>query len=339
MADDVARSSSSSTAAAVLDEILFRRLRMSTTSDDSHDKMDDRRPGVQVTIVSHGSILYSSAMGSADPTMPPNPPLTPHHRSNLYSVTKFFTASCTLKLIEQEQLKYDSNVRKLLPDHWKPHVNDWCTVGNLITHTAGVPNPMPLAWVHAMTQDKEETDEQSLLEKVLQNNPFHTVKPSTLLSLGGEKTMPAAPYRYSNVGYWILGYIVTKTCGNKPMQEFDKCCEELLFSSLPKGEKLRIDSTFAAKDLVAPGHLRRYSAMSLVAWLFCPKSIMEQEQQNKHAYIRINQHNFHGSAYGGLIGSSLDVASYLGCMDSVLSAPSIQMLLTPLRDTNRNHIQ
>lgn len=75
------------------------------------------------------------------------------------------------------------------------------TIRQLISHTSGIPNPIPLRWVHAA--DRHETfDEDDALAMVLK-------KHSHLASAPGSR------YAYSNIGYWLLGKVVEHATGKR----------------------------------------------------------------------------------------------------------------------------
>jgi CubicO group peptidase (beta-lactamase class C family) len=75
------------------------------------------------------------------------------------------------------------------------------TVRQLISDTSGIPNPIPLRWVHAA--DRHETfDEDAALAAVLKKHPR--------LSFA-----PGSRYAYSNIGYWLLGKVVERVTGER----------------------------------------------------------------------------------------------------------------------------
>uniref|UniRef100_A0A7S2IDT6 AB hydrolase-1 domain-containing protein n=1 Tax=Helicotheca tamesis TaxID=374047 RepID=A0A7S2IDT6_9STRA len=275
-------------------------------------------PGVQVIILTSKGIIYEGARGLANPAVKQqqtennNDKLTNLHQANLYSVTKFFTACCILRLVEEGKLNLSAKARDVLPNNMKIFLND-CTIQQLVTHTSGAPNPLPLSWAHASDQ---EVDEESLLGDILSKNSFAKVKSSN------------APYKYSNIGYWILGYIITKTCGDVPMESFPKCCNELLFHGNLKREDEEKIGLFLNDLPMSYGCVSRWSLLHLVAKLFCPPELFKISNKS---WVRIEPHYPDGSSYGGLVGSSRSLASFLQLIlqGKVLSSSSLDLLFTP----------
>lgn len=68
---------------------------------------------------------------------------------NAFSVTKTFTALAVLQLAEQQKINIDQPVKNYLPEFPYPAE---ITPRQLLTHTAGIPNPIPLNWIHPVNQ-------------------------------------------------------------------------------------------------------------------------------------------------------------------------------------------
>lgn len=68
------------------------------------------------------------------------------------------------------------------------------TVRQLLCHTSGIPNPIPLRWVHLVEEEKG-FDDRAALARVLQDN-------ANLAFVPGRK------FLHSNIGYWLLGEVV-----------------------------------------------------------------------------------------------------------------------------------
>lgn len=68
-----------------------------------------------------------------------------HTTFNGYSITKTFTALAILQLVERSLISLDTPVRNYLP---KTALPEEVTVKHLLTHTAGLANPLPLNWIH-----------------------------------------------------------------------------------------------------------------------------------------------------------------------------------------------
>ncbi len=112
-------------------------------------------------------------------------------------MTKSFTALAILKLRDEGKLSIDEPVEKFIPQirNTKPLTADSppITIRNLLTHTAGFPEDNP--WGDRQLQ---RTDEE-LIAFV-----------SKGISLS---SVPGTLYEYSNLGFTLLGYIVSKVSG------------------------------------------------------------------------------------------------------------------------------
>jgi pimeloyl-ACP methyl ester carboxylesterase/CubicO group peptidase (beta-lactamase class C family) len=284
-------------------------------------------PGVQVVLVSTDKgVLYEGAAGLANPVADQNKLVTPYHSANLYSLSKFFTACCALKLIDNGKLSPTSLVKDFFDDDSDMRallVDNNCTIEQLVAHEAGAPNPLPLSWVHS---PDETVDEKEKLCCILKQHPFN----KALSSPTKRSDTISDNYHYSNVGYWVLSHVVTKAC-HVPPSDFAKCCDDLLFSNVNvKGECLISDS-FPADKPMAYGHVPRWSVLALVARFFCPPKIVGP---NNASWLRMEPHCLDGVGYGGLIASSSSVSNFLLALlqGSILSPASFRRLF---RQVNR----
>ena len=144
-------------------------------------------PGLQYMVVDADQTLFEYAGGWAD--IQANRPMTPGTTLMAYSMTKTFTAVAVLQLVEQGRLGLADELDRHVPD--TPYTGRGLTIRQLLAHTAGIPNPIPLRWVHLSEADAV-FDEAAALAQVLQDNP-------KLASEPGER------FAYTNSGYWLLG--------------------------------------------------------------------------------------------------------------------------------------
>ena len=105
-----------------------------------------------------------------------------------YSMSKTFTAAAVLQVIDSQHLSLDEPINRFLD--FCPYGSE-VTIRKLLAHTAGIPNPIPLAWIHSPAAHKTY-DEHAALVKVLRRHNRLAFAPGTT-------------YAYSNIGYWLLG--------------------------------------------------------------------------------------------------------------------------------------
>src|SRR6185503_7422292 len=118
---------------------------------------------------------------------------TPDTVFQLQSITKSFTATAIMMLVEDNKLSLTDKVTKYLsgtPASWEP-----ITITHLLTHTSGIKDFINEPTVD-LTKDLEPQDVIRSLEK---------------LPLNFE---PGERYAYSNTGYHLLGMIIEKITGD-----------------------------------------------------------------------------------------------------------------------------
>lgn len=139
-------------------------------------------------------VLFQYAGGWAD--IRNRKPMTAGTTMMAYSMTKTLTAAAILQLAERGKVNLGDSIDLYL-DH-NPYGSD-ITISHLLSQTSGIPNPIPLGWMHT-TENHDTFDEDAALEEVLRTYG----KPSFA---AGKK------YAYSNISYWFLGRIIEKAGG------------------------------------------------------------------------------------------------------------------------------
>jgi CubicO group peptidase (beta-lactamase class C family) len=142
----------------------------------------------------NGKVILKKGYGSAN--MEWNIPNQPDTKFRLGSISKQFTAFLLVKLAEDGKLKLDVPITTYLPDYPKAN-GDKITIHHLLTHTSGIPN-----YTSAPNFFKEKS-----------RNPYTPEEfVKTFSSLPLEFT-PGEKFKYSNSGYFLLGYIIEKVSG------------------------------------------------------------------------------------------------------------------------------
>lgn len=120
---------------------------------------------------------------------------TPDTKFRLGSITKQFTATLILQLVEQGKLKLDDPVSKYYTD--APKTWEKVTIHNLLNHTSGIPSytGLPNFFVTGST---------------LPLTPAQIVKLTQDMPLEFE---PGVKFKYDNTGYILLGYVIEKVTG------------------------------------------------------------------------------------------------------------------------------
>jgi CubicO group peptidase (beta-lactamase class C family) len=156
-------------------------------------------PGVAAAVVSPTEVLAESAVGYADSEE--GVELGLHHRFDINSVTKSFTALLIAHLAEEGLLDYEQSVVELFPDLSGRVHADYAglTIDELLRHTAGLSRNGE----HIAARERP-----ALRGSIMEDRArfTHWVLQHPAGAKRGE-------YSYSNAGYIILGAVIEKVTG------------------------------------------------------------------------------------------------------------------------------
>ncbi|MBW1654601.1 serine hydrolase [Flavobacterium quisquiliarum] len=150
-------------------------------------------PGVEVLVAKKGEIIYKKAFGSANLEL--NIPIKPDMVFKLGSITKQFTAVAILQLVEQGKISLQDNLQKFIPDY--PSYSQNITIENILTHTSGIKDYMQIDYQKPYLE-RRDFEPKELID-LFKNVPL--------------EFEPGTKYKYSNSGYYLLGYIIEKVSG------------------------------------------------------------------------------------------------------------------------------
>ena len=151
----------------------------------------NKTPSIQYFLFDTEKIISSFSYGRAD--IKSNIPVGPDMTFNAFSVTKTFTGLAVLQLAERGRIDLNDPVSTHLTDF---SFGDDITVKQLLSHTAGIPNPIPLKWIHLISEHAN-FDSKSFFRPILSKN-------------NKVKSQPNDKFRYSNLGYVLLGRLIEK---------------------------------------------------------------------------------------------------------------------------------
>jgi len=245
----------------------------------------NKTPSVQYIIFNTDSIIHRFQSGLADIKNKIN--TSENTTYNAFSVTKTFTALAIMQLAEQKKLDIDQSIKKYLTDfHYSPEI----TVRQLMAHSAGIPNPVPLSWIH-LANEHQSFDRNSFFRQIFIKNSKTRSKPN-------EK------YAYSNLGYVLLGQLIEIVSG---LNYEDYIRENILKKlNIKPGE---LDFTITDITLHAKGYHKKYSFSNAVSGLFFDKSKFVDGTEGK--WNSFNDNYVNGASYGGLIGTSNAFVKYI----------------------------
>jgi len=243
-----------------------------------------KTPGLQYIVVTPSTTLFEYHAGFAD--LSAGKPLLADSTLMAYSMSKTVTAAAVLQLVDGERVHLDDPVARYV--EWQPYGPE-PTIRQLLSHTSGIPNPIPLRWVHLAAAHQHFSD-RNALRAVLRQHPRLAFAPGTR-------------FAYSNIGYWLLGAVIEEATG----QAFASYVTDRVLRPLGiAAYELAYTVPDAARH--AAGYLEKYSWMNLVKpWLIDRALIGGYEGR----WLRIRDHYPNGAAFGGLVGMAAGFGKFL----------------------------
>ena len=149
--------------------------------------------GAQVAVRKDGELLHSSAVGYAD--LASKTPMTTSHLFRIASHSKTFTAVAIMQLVEQGKLRLDDQAGQYVPELAGSDMGG-VTVRELLGHGSG------------MTRDGDDCSFWAL------DRPFpDRTELVTTIRQYGKVLEPNEHFKYSNIGYSLLGLIIQGASG------------------------------------------------------------------------------------------------------------------------------
>ncbi len=165
-------------------------------------------PALDIVVIQNGVVAYSKAFGATDG--PSHKLATPDGVYHYWSVTKLFTATAIMQLVEDGKLRLDDPVTKYVPafsTRNKSGASVGITVRQLLDHTSGMKNLAPthlVGWIHHL-------DDPAVNQTALVTQRMASYR--TLV------TDPGKTSAYSNAGYIVLGAVIEAAAG-QPYEDF-----------------------------------------------------------------------------------------------------------------------
>lgn len=179
-------------------ETYFNNTSSLSSDKDISKKLDDYLTAEQklynfsgsVLVAKGGNILLDKGYNMSN--FDQNIKNTPYTTFAIGSMTKQFTATAIMQLVEKGLINEQDEVSKYIPDF--PN-GDKITIDNLLTHTSGLADVTPTL----LNMKLEDSKKVENIINLFKNKPLY-FKPGT-------------KFKYSNSGYILLGYIVEKVSG------------------------------------------------------------------------------------------------------------------------------
>lgn len=242
---------------------------------------EGRIPGISIAVAGSDRVLYAGAVGYAD--LAQRRQASPEDQYPWFSMTKIATATAAMRLHATGVLDLDAPIGTYLSDY-QPHTRyGHPTMRQLLTHTGGLRNPMPIRWVRAEHQDAD---------------------PAQLARIAGKHGTPrkvvGESASYSNVGYLLAGHVIEAVTGD-PVED---CVTHLVL------EPMGMTSTGYQYRPSAPratGYFRVPGGVVPALRALLPDGIVGPRVAG---YTTLRPFLVNGASYGGLIGNVTDAARF-----------------------------
>lgn len=262
----------------------FKSYSMKNINSFLKDLVDSRQtPSIQYAFFDTDSVIFEMKYGlkkvmrkeQVDDT-------TMYH---LYSVTKTFTALAALQLAQSGRVELSKPIKFYLPEFPYPEA---ITIQQLLNHTAGIPNPLPLKWIH-LRDEHNGFIRDNFFADVFKANPKLNFNPGT-------------DFKYSNLGYVFLGQLVERVSGTS----FESYVSENIIK--PSGASsselnFEIDPTTHAI-----GYHKWWSISNAVFGFLIDKEKYMEKKEGRWKPFKYFYNN--GTAYGGMFGTASGLIKY-----------------------------
>ena len=241
-------------------------------------------PGIQYLVVDKDTTLFSYAGGIAD--IAANRAMRDNTTMMIYSMTKTITAAAVLLLVERGEIALEDPVTRYLPDI--PYGKE-VKIRHLLSQTSGIPNPIPLRWIH-LAEEHAHFDQQAALREILEENPELDFTP-------GDR------FAYSNISYWLLGYVIEKASGTG----YEEYVRQNVFRKLaiPEAE---IGFVIPSPEHHAKGYLPKWSLMNIFKSFVVDSRFAGDYEDN---WLHVYDHYLNGPSFGGVIGTAHAIGIFL----------------------------
>ena len=158
-------------------------------------------PGLSLAVVRNGRVIKAQGYGLANLEL--NAPATKDTVYEIGSMTKQFTATAVMMLVEEGKVILDDKITEYFPA--APETWSRITIRHLLTHTSGIQN-------HVAVPDFPNLFQTNLTRDQL-------IKLFFKLPL---EFQPGEAWSYDNTGYYLLGIIVENASGKSFWQFLDE---------------------------------------------------------------------------------------------------------------------
>ncbi len=242
-----------------------------------------RVPGLSIAVVGPQGVCWMRGFGVTDLVRgEPAGVRTPYL---WFSMTKIVTATAVVRLAGIGALDLDGPVAEYFPAFAMVAQPRPVTVRHLLSHSSGLANPVPIRWVRAA--DTPAPDRAAFVERMLTRHRRLRFTPGTRA-------------RYSNLGYLVLGEVITAVTG----ASFE---EHVRSQVLAPSGMTHTGFSYADTGAQPPatGYQRLPAPLTPLLRAMLPAGVVAGRQDG---YVAYRPFYVLGAAYGGLVGGVADAA-------------------------------
>jgi CubicO group peptidase (beta-lactamase class C family) len=237
-------------------------------------------PGLSVAVTDSTGELYSEGFGLRD--LAGQGAATPGTGYLWFSMSKIATATAALRLADEGSLDLDAPVQSLVPTFGGGKQRP-ARIRQLLDHTAGASNPLPLRWV--LPTDRAASEAAAATAALLARH-------------GRQRRAAGGAARYSNVGYLVVAEAIARASG-QPFEDYVRT------AVLQPAGMSATDYLGPRKDDDATGYVRAPRVLDPVLRAVLPRGVLGDRQGD---VVALESFRVTGSGYGGLVGSVTDAA-------------------------------
>lgn len=235
-------------------------------------------PGLSVSVVKGDRLVWAKGFGFAD--LATSSPATPQTSYLWFSMTKIVTATAVLRLAEGGKLDLDAPADEYFRGFKVVSQPTPVTVRQLLNHSSGLANPLPIRWVRPA--DAPDPDHRAFVRRLL-------AKHRRLKSVPGERAS------YSNLGYLVLGEVISEITG----ASYEEYVREEILSPLGMDRTGFTYPEQPAGDGAATGYQPLWRPFTPLFRAALPRGVVGPRQGR---YVAFNPFYVKGPAYGGIVG-------------------------------------
>jgi len=244
-------------------------------------------PALSVSVVKGDRQVWAKGFGLAD--LATASPASARTSYLWFSMTKIVTATAVVRLAESGKLDLDAPADEYFSGFKVVSQPAPVSVRHLLNHSSGLANPLPIRWVRPAAAP--DFDRGAFVERLLHKN-------RRLKSVPGERAS------YSNLGYLVLGEVISEVTGTS----YEEHVHEEILSPLGMQGTAFSYQERSAGDGAATGYHPLWGPLTPLLRAALPREVVGPREGR---YVSFRPFYVKGAAYGGLVGGVEEAARFV----------------------------